>query len=270
MSQATLSFSIILPVHNNAGTVVASLVSIEASLAYLAQRRPEAVSRQVLVIDDASTDGSVTAVEGFVGNKTHYQLIRRSSAGGPGPARNTGAAKATGELLFFLDADDLYLPPHLAVCCERMADPNIDFVKTRVRMSDPVHPDWQARIENTLVQNLCIRRSCHDFVGGFPDWHLFRRQDDQFFHVLAINRRTDDVFYNDLLFRLLRGAKIDDVTVEYVRYPGNALDRQYEKFSQPPSEEKPGAVPDEERFRLHLAHTLTENRFRNLRGRRPT
>jgi glycosyltransferase involved in cell wall biosynthesis len=270
MSQAIPSFSIILPVHDNAGTVVASLASIESALAYLAERCAGPVSGQVVVIDDASTDGSVTAFEGFVGDKANYQLVRRPTSGGAGAARNSGVARATGELLFFLDADDTYLPPHLAVCCERMRDPTIDFVKTRVRMSDPVHADWQERIENSLVQNLCIRRRCHDFVGGFPDWHLFRRQDDQFHHVLAINRKTDDVFYNDLIFRLLKGVKIDVVTVEYIRYPGNALDRQYEKFSRSPSEEKPGSVPDHERFRLHLAHTLTENRFRNLRGQRPS
>jgi glycosyltransferase involved in cell wall biosynthesis len=269
MSQAPQSFSIILPVHNDATTVPGSLASIESALAYLAERRPEQVSGQVIVVDDGSTDGSVAAVEAFIGNKANYRLIRRPASGGAGAARNSGVIHATGELLFFLDADDLYLPPHLAVCCERMADPAIDFVKTRVRMSDPVHPEWRARIENSLSQNLCIRRRCHDFVGGFPDWHLFRRQDEQFYHVLAINRPTDDVFYNDLIFRLLRGVKIETETVEYVRYPGNALDRQYEKFRRPPSEENLTAVPDQERFRLHLAQTLTENRFRNLRGRRP-
>jgi glycosyltransferase involved in cell wall biosynthesis len=270
MSDAIKSLSIILPVHNDAGTVVRSLASIESSLGYLAQGRSEPPAGQVIVVDDASTDGSVAAVEGFIADKKNYQLLRRPTSGGAGAARNSGVAHANGELLFFLDADDLYLPPHLAVCGERMADSNIDFVKTRVRMSDPVHPDWQARIENSLTQNLCIRRRCHDFVGGFPDWHLFRRQDDQFIHVLAINRPTDDVFYNDLIFRLLKGVKIDKETVQYVRYPGNALDRQYEKFRRPPSEEKLAEVPDQERFRLHLAQTLTENRFRNLRGRRPS
>jgi glycosyltransferase involved in cell wall biosynthesis len=268
MSQSSGSLSIILPVHNDAGTVVRSLASIEASLAYPAQGRSQPVAGQVIVVDDASTDASMAAVEGFIAGKANYQLVRRATSGGAGAARNSGVAHASSELLFFLDADDLYLPPHLAVCCERMADPTIDFVKTRVRMSDPVHPEWRGRIENSLTQNLCIRRRCHDFVGGFPDWHLFRRQEDQYIHVLAINRPTDDVFYNDLIFRLLKGVKIETETVEYVRYPGNALDRQYQKFSRPPSEENVAAVPDQERFRLHLAQTLTENRYRNLRGRR--
>jgi len=77
MDQAIQSVSIILPMHDDAGTVVRSLASIEASLAYLATGRPEPVSGQVIVADDGSTDGSVSAVEGFITGKTKYRPIRR-------------------------------------------------------------------------------------------------------------------------------------------------------------------------------------------------
>ena len=40
----------------------------------------------------------------------------RRQAGGAACARNTGAAQSTGDLLYFLDGDDLFYPPHLHAC----------------------------------------------------------------------------------------------------------------------------------------------------------
>ena len=57
----------------------------------------------------------------------------------------------------FLDGDDLYYADHIAVCCSALADPGLDYVKTGMRMADPVHPDWKARIE---ARSPCSIHSC--------------------------------------------------------------------------------------------------------------
>jgi len=109
----------------------------------------------------------------------------------------------------------------------------VEWVKTGVAVSDPVHPDWQWRIGNSLVINLAVRRRCHEFIGGFPDVHLFRRSGDAFEPWLDLFRLIEDVHYNKLLGCFFRKAEIARQTVRYIRRPENSFDCQYEKFQLP-------------------------------------
>jgi glycosyltransferase involved in cell wall biosynthesis len=64
-------------------------------------------SKEIIVVDDASHDGSVKILEGY-GDK--IRLIKFEKNQGPTAARNAGASLATGEFLVFLDGDDAFLP----------------------------------------------------------------------------------------------------------------------------------------------------------------
>jgi glycosyltransferase involved in cell wall biosynthesis len=66
---------------------------------------------EVIVVDDASTDDTVAGVERRYGSRV--RLLRSPYRRGPGAARNAGARVATGELLAFLDSDDVWLPGKL-------------------------------------------------------------------------------------------------------------------------------------------------------------
>src|SRR6267143_803736 len=57
-------------------------------------------SKEIIVVDDASRDGSVNILEKY-GDKIH--LIKFNDNQGPTAARNAGASLATGEFLVFLD-----------------------------------------------------------------------------------------------------------------------------------------------------------------------
>jgi glycosyltransferase involved in cell wall biosynthesis len=98
--------SVVIPTWNRASLVC------EAVDSALAQR---AGAVEVIVVDDASTDGTAEVVERTYGTAGTYpvQVIRLPERSGPGAARNAGMAVATGELLAFLDSDDLWLPGKL-------------------------------------------------------------------------------------------------------------------------------------------------------------
>jgi glycosyltransferase involved in cell wall biosynthesis len=73
---------------------------------------------KVIVIDDASTDGTIESLKEF-GNR--IEVIRHSENKGVSAARNSGIKKAEGKYIALLDSDDYWMPEKLQV--------QIDFFK---------------------------------------------------------------------------------------------------------------------------------------------
>ncbi|MCI0423565.1 MAG: glycosyltransferase, partial [Acidobacteria bacterium] len=66
---------------------------------------------EVIVVDDGSTDDTANMLTRNFGSRIY--LLRLPSRRGVGAARNAGVRLASGELLAFLDSDDLWLPGKL-------------------------------------------------------------------------------------------------------------------------------------------------------------
>jgi len=66
---------------------------------------------EVIVVDDASTDGTVHAVEAV--DDPRVRLLRSRRNSGPSAARNVGVKSAEGYWVAFLDADDEWVPDRL-------------------------------------------------------------------------------------------------------------------------------------------------------------
>jgi glycosyltransferase involved in cell wall biosynthesis len=94
--------SVVIPTRNRAHLVGDA---IESALA----QRPGQV--EVIVVDDGSTDDTSELLVRRYGSRIH--LLSLPERRGAGVARNTGVRLATGELLAFLDDDDLWLPGKL-------------------------------------------------------------------------------------------------------------------------------------------------------------
>jgi len=253
------SLSVIITAHNNAAVLPRTLQSARDAVAFGKEQDVfREVAVEVVAVDDGSTDATGAILDEFARETGYTSVIHRPRPSSPSCARNTGAAAARGELLYFLDGDDLYLPEHLVVCYWALQfTPQAGFAKTGVVLADPVHPDWRPRIEGSVVLNLCVRRHCHEAVGGFPDYHLFVRHGDGFKHLSDIFYKFEDQFYNQLLAKRFTGVAVRRETVQYLRYPGNSYDRQYEKFRRPFGTYQADIEP-EDRLRLRLGEAIIQ------------
>ncbi|MCC9703828.1 glycosyltransferase [Streptomyces sp. MNU76] len=67
--------------------------------------------REVIAVDDCSTDGSADLLERLAGDEPRLRVVRRPvNSGGCGTPRNTGLDVVTSPYVMFLDSDDV-LPP---------------------------------------------------------------------------------------------------------------------------------------------------------------
>jgi hypothetical protein len=243
--------SIVIPAYNNAATVGRALDSIAAAIAFHTALRTDDAF-EIVIVDDGSTDATPNIVRDWVAKRGDAVLVRSRENRGVSHARNSGAARARAPVLFFLDADDDFLPPHLYCCLEALQGvPDAAFVRPNLTFDEDIHETWQAKLRYVVPSNLCVRKSCHDFVGGFLEHDDLRTY------------RVEDLLYAQLLTRYFGGILIDLVTVHHRSYPGNAFDRQLPKFRLPY-----GMGPDtrtEAEIRLQPSiDTLTAKRMAEL------
>ena len=87
---------------------------------------------ELLICDDGSTDDSVSVIEQFQQKDSRVRLICKAN-GGQASGFNTAFAASHGQILAFLDSDDVYLPGKLSkiVACFQQ-NPNSGFGVHRV------------------------------------------------------------------------------------------------------------------------------------------
>ncbi len=89
---------------------------------------------ELILVDDGSTDGSLETVSDLEDKR--IRILRQANAGASA-ARNAGLAAARHEWIAFLDADDLWLPGHLAELDRiRRAFPDAGLIGTAFLRSD--------------------------------------------------------------------------------------------------------------------------------------
>lgn len=101
--------SIIIPVYNVASYLKTALLSA------LSQKVD--AEMEIIAVDDGSTDDSGVILDDFALSYPCIKVVHRTNKG-VSAARNTGLSMARGNLLTFLDADDVLLPNALRVLWE--------------------------------------------------------------------------------------------------------------------------------------------------------
>jgi len=102
MSQKLVS--IIMPAFNNAPTIGLAIESV------LAQTYPH---WELLIVDDASGDGSLERAEAYQSQDARIKVFVMGENQGASFCRNYATKKSSGDFIAFIDADDLWMPEKL-------------------------------------------------------------------------------------------------------------------------------------------------------------
>ena len=116
------------------------------------------------VVDGGSTDGSVT----FLQSQSDRRLNWTSGPdAGQSDAVNRGIARGTGNIIGWLNSDDLYLPGALATVAAAFTDTNVQWVVGRCEIIDNVGRPIRAavkrykdRLLNRFTPRALLRQNC--------------------------------------------------------------------------------------------------------------
>ena len=218
---------------------VSAIVPLYNAERFLAQTLDSALAQtmrelEIIIVDDGSTDSSPALADGYAARHPGVVRVIHQANQGLCNARNAALAVARGEYIALLDADDIWLPHHLADCiAEFERHPDVALVHADIEHIDGDgrslgHSErhWDRydsdafvtlflRREHILCPTAVFRRQAVERVGNF----------DVQFNRLGCEDR-------DLWLRISATSQIayiDDVHAHYRRY-GGSMSTNFEKM----------------------------------------
>ncbi len=201
--------SVIIPTRNRSESLLPRAVK-----SVLAQTHTEL---ELIVVDDASTDGTAEFVKNLGDPRVRY--FRHETCKGHSATRNTGIEVAKGNYIAFLDDDDEWKPQKLEVQLKAFDDrPEYDLV----------YSGWTWINQQTNRVELERVPEAKGLLGGFPRW--FHNQNDDFLVRTPVIRAVNGYFQElgqyegtELLIRLAQTCYfgfVKDVLVTCWTLPG--------------------------------------------------
>ena len=140
---------------------------------------------KVVVVDDASSDSTADVARSWC-DRLPLEVISNTANLGVGASRATGIARLECEYIAVLDADDMWLPEHLALTCDRLGPRTIvspiyqvwesdrglgRTFGSRTRRTRAERSADQLRLlirENFVMAGSTFPRTLYEMVGGYP------------------------------------------------------------------------------------------------------
>ncbi|HET8547393.1 MAG TPA: glycosyltransferase [Bryobacteraceae bacterium] len=148
-----MKLSILIPVYNERGVVERSLAQV------LNAPLPENMERELIVVDDRSTDGTGDVLDRIAACEPRIRLLRHPINQGKGAAVRTAIEHATGEFCIIQDADLEYDPNEYSKLLQPLLDGRADAVfgsRYLAGEQTRVLPFWHSLINKglTTVSNM--------------------------------------------------------------------------------------------------------------------
>ncbi|MEZ5167612.1 MAG: glycosyltransferase [Acidimicrobiales bacterium] len=144
--------------------------------------QPCPVPFEVIVVDNASTDGTARLVESRAAGTPRLRLVAAPDGTGAGHARNVGVASSAAPWIAFCDADDIVGEGWVAAMADALADHEFVTGPLELRRLNPPwlqgsrgeylaagQPTFEGVFPLASSCNLGIRRDVFDRIGGFDE-----------------------------------------------------------------------------------------------------
>lgn len=215
MERQRVTVSAIITTHNRCDLLK---MAIESAL------NQSISSKEVIIVDDASTDDTPTVVSAYPSVK--FIRIDKSESKGGNHARNLGLASAIGDYVAFLDDDDCWLPNKLDVQvaeAERSGAGVVYCSMTR----ELINSDKTTRFEKADVTHTGTQDMSRKIFCGIPtvtSCLLFKR--DSLLKVGCFDEGLSSWQEYELLIRLAQITSFSSVNNSLVIYRQNSHDKQ--------------------------------------------
>jgi glycosyltransferase involved in cell wall biosynthesis len=206
--------SIIMPTHNRAYVIAEAIESIQQQTYR---------HWQLEICDDGSTDQTLQVVDSLNDSRIRYRQLKKANGA---VARNHGLRRNRGDIITFLDSDNVWHPDFLAATVGYLSrNPeallvyagyiDTEITGTRLQKAELKgrRIDYAALFERNFIDlnTIAVRRSLYEAAGGF-DEALARQQDWEL--VLRYASRTRPHFIPLHLTLYRRNAAWSQVTIE--------------------------------------------------------
>ena len=143
-----LRLSILIPVYNERTMVERSLAQV------LNAPLPENLERELIIVDDCSTDGTSEILDRLAAQEPSIRLFRKKVNEGKGAAVRTAIREAQGDFCLVQDADLEYDPSEYPTLLRPLLNGHADAVfgsRYLVREQTRILPFWHSMINKTLT-----------------------------------------------------------------------------------------------------------------------
>ena len=210
----SMRLSIIIPLYNEPETVLSMLSHLQKiSLPSFVD------SREIIVVDDSSTDSSLKNVEQYREQHPEIILLRHEKNMGKGRAVKTGIQKSSGDVILIQDADLELSPSDIPAMLNAMQELNVEFVNGSRYQHGLVRPlaSYRRYVVNklfTFLTSVLINVRLTDMACGYK---LFTRS---LYNRIKLQENRFG-FEAELIIKALRDKRnnVAEVPVKY--FPRN-------------------------------------------------
>lgn len=229
--------SVIMPVYNSSKFISEAIKSV------LAQTY---TNWELIIVDDASTDGSSEIIETFSASHPKIIYLKLIANSGPGFCRNKATEIAKGDYIAFLDSDDLWTPDKLEIQLNFMIANNCAVSFTNYLHIDEIGNSLNKRIRamailtfkkqfrNNYIGNLTGMYHAA-FLGKIASPKIPKRQDwALWLEAIKLSKKPARGIARDLAYYRIRKDSLSSDKIGLLKHNFNFY-KNYLEYSWPAS-----------------------------------